>query len=632
MQRNLVGGWRWVVRILAVAFTVFQLYTSGFGLLPLLQQRSIHAGFALVLCFFSYQAFKTSKAERKVPIWDILLSAFVIISVINLCVHSFDYMTYTAEFTTYESVLAAVTFIIVLESGRRAQGLVFPVLTLICVLYAVYGRYFPGDWGHAGMSWLYMLRTLYQGDLGMMGFITGISATVIAMFIIFGGVLQYTEGGETFILLAKLVAGRLRGGPALVSVVASAFFGTISGSAVANVAGTGNFTIPLMKRLGYPAHYAGAVESAASTGGQFTPPIMGAGAFVMAELLRISYLKICLAAAIPALLFYVCLFIAIYCEAGKRNLVPIPKEELPKARDILTWPRLGPLLLPVAILIYFLLAGYTIWRAGFWACMMAFVVYLLKDFSLAGMKQRLVRIEESMEKGAMSLVSLVPLLVCASIVVSLLNTTGLGIKLSVAIMGIAGTNVILALVLAAVVTIVLGMGMPTTAAYIIAVTVAGTGLIEMGLNPLAVHMFCFFFACISGITPPVCLTVYTAAGIAKTGWLKIAFTAIRLGIVAYLVPFIFIYSEPLLFQGPLSTVFIMMGLRLIGVALFAVGFTGWFIHKLHWGSRIFLVIAGLLLVFPHIYAAYWSVVPIIIGIVIQWLYRVYQRKLGVAAQ
>lgn len=596
---------------------------------PLMAQRSVHGGFAVILCLLTMPAWKRDKAGNKVPIWDILLALFMVVSVVNLCIHWYDYPTSMAHITAYEYILAFGTLIIVLECGRRSQGWVFPILTLMAVLYALFGPIFPGYWSHPGTGWLHLLEVLYAGQLVMWGYITGISATIVALFLIFGAILQYTGGGETFIQVANLFTGKYRGGPALVAVVSSALFGMVSGAAVANVATTGNFTIPTMKRAGYPAHFAGAVEATASTGGQFTPPIMGAGAFLMAEMLGIPYLRVCLAAAIPAFLFYVCVYTQVMAEAQNRKLSPMPKEEIPRARDVINWRNMAPLLLPITVLIYFLLAGYTIWRAAFWACVVAFILYLFTDFSWTRMKERLWRFEYAIEQGAHSMASLVPLLICANIVVGLLAQTGVAVKLSTVLMDVAGSGILLALLMAAAVTMILGMGIPATGAYVISISVVGMGLIGMGLDPLSVHMFCFYYACICVITPPVCLAAYTAAGIANTGWVKIAFTAMKLGVVAYLVPFVFMFMPSLLFEGPLSAVFTSFVLSTIGVFLMALGFGGWFIRGLHFIARIFIFAAGFLLLYPGFQTALMSIPVIIVGGGVQvfYLYRA-KRKLA----
>lgn len=626
MKRELTGVWRWVVRMLFVAYVLFHLYTAGFALLPLMQQRGIHAGFAVILCLLTMSAWNRGKKGTKVPIWDIILIIFMVISIINLCVHSYNYAAFLGDFATYEYILGVGTLVIVLEVARRSQGWVFPILTLSVLFYTLFGPIFPGRWAHAGQGFLPMIQVLYGTQLGMWGYITGISATVVALFLILGAILQYTGGGETFVQMANLLTGKFRGGPALISVVSSALFGMISGSAVANVATTGNFTIPTMKKCGFPAHFAGAVETTASTGGQFTPPVMGAGAFIMADMLGMPYLKICLAAAIPAFLYYVCVYTQVMAEAQIRKLPPMPKEEIPRARDVFNWRMLAPFLLPILMLFFFLFQGYNIWRAVFWACIVAFILYIFTDLSWTNMKGRLLRLEYSLEQGARSLTDLVPLLVCANIVIALLSQTGVAVKLSSVIMAASGTSNMLALALAAVVVLILGMGIPTTAAYVIGASVCGVALTKLGFNPLAVQMFIFYYACISVITPPVCLAAYTAAGIAQARWSKIAFTAMRLGIVAYLVPFVFIYLPELLWQGSPSSIFINFVLSTIGVFLMAIGFGGWFIRNLHVISRIFIFASGFLLLYPGFETALMSIPVVFAGAGIQWLYLNLERK------
>jgi TRAP transporter 4TM/12TM fusion protein len=621
---KVVTGSNCIVRAIAIMFVLFQLYTAGFGQLPLLEQRAIHVCFAVVLILLTIPALDKKRSTR-IPIWDVMLVIAFIISVVNIVIKGNDYLTYMGDFKTYELVLAIISVLVLMETARRTQGNVFPIITLFMMVYALAGPYFPGKWGHLGLSITTLMRTLYQGDLGMWGYITGISASTIAVFLIFGTFMEFTKGGETFIMLGSLIAGRLRGGPALVSVISSALFGMISGSAVANVATTGNLTIPAMKHAGYKPEFAGAVESVASMGGQFTPPIMGATAFIMAEFLNISYLTICLAAIIPAILFYLSLFVSILCQAGKRNLLPIPKEQIPKVRDVVTWQRLGPLIGPVAVLIYFVAVGFTLWRAVFWAVITATVIYLLLDLSWNNIKGRLSDIVHALEKSAFTIAKLVPILVCANMVVSLLGQTGFGIKLSGAIVSLSENNIMASLVLACLLTIILGMGMPTSAAYIIGVAIAGTSLIKVGLNPLAVHMFVQYFGCVSSITPPVCITIFTASGIAGVGWKKIVPIALKLSVVVYIIPFIFMYEPEMLGRGILSVVFLKLILNIVAVSFISIGIIGWFLQPLGTAVKFALVAAGVILLIPPI-SPFYSIPLFGAGLVMQWLYWLNQKR------
>ena len=363
-----------------------------------------------------------------------------------------------------------------------------------------------------------MIRNIYQSWQGIWGPVTGISATLIALFIIFGAFILESGAGKTFIEVANKLTGRIRGGPALVAVIASGLFGTISGSAAANVASTGNFTIPLMRRLGYRPTFAGSVEAVASTGGQLAPPIMGTGAFLLAEFLEISYLDVVIAATIPAFLFYASVFTMVRLEALRLNLPPIPKNEILPARKIFTFARLAPVVIPMGLFFAALVKGYSTTYAAFLACVSLLIIYLFSDLSWPNMKERLIRIVAALETGGKALIHIVALCVCASIVVALINQTGLGVKLSELLMRTAGVNLYLSLIITATISIILGMGVPTAAAYILCVAVTGPILIKLGLLPISAHLFVFYFAIISAITPPVCIAAYTAAAISQAGW------------------------------------------------------------------------------------------------------------------
>lgn len=595
MRRKLDGKWRWIATIFAIGFTTFQVYTAGFGLLLDIHQRTVHVLFGLSLAFLLYSATKRAQPETRVPVWDILLILLVIASAVNAFVRYEWFIWHPAESTPVDLFLGAAIILLAVEASRRIHGWVFSMLTLAALLYAFLGPYIPGLLGHGGFSLETVLIQLYQTTLGVWGFMVGLTATILAIFIIFGSFLLFTGGGQTFIDLAIWLAGRLRGGPALVAVVASAMFGTISGSAVVNVATTGNYTIPMMKRLGYKPEFAGAVEVAASSGGQLTPPIMGAGAFIMAELIGIPYLKVALAAAIPAFLFYVAVFSSVRLEALKQNLAPVPAEQIPAVREVLTWGRLAPLVLPVAALLWFLLQGFSPVTAGFWAWATAFITFLFSNLSLPQMKQRVKVMISGLERAGLALVELSALSVCVGIIVALISLTGVGVKLSTIIVDLAGGFPLLALVLAAVVALILGMGMPTTAAYLIGASVLASALAILGVPLLAGHLFIFYFAIISAMTPPVCFTAYVAATIAGTKWVKVATIALKLAMVAYVIPFVFVYKPELLMQGDPLRIVLMVALTALGAWFIAVGNVGYFTTRLSLIARLVTVLGGLLL-------------------------------------
>ena len=608
--RQYKGIGRILVRLLAIGFVFFHLYTGYAGPFPNLQQRAIHVGFALVLTFLVLPPLVKKRGERWDSFFQALDLGFVALAVwcCAYVVVQYDWiMDHPAESTPFQLFLGVVAILLILEAGRRTIGLLFPILTLFFLLYASLGPYIPeipllGDilayWGHRGFSISYIIQIMFLSDQGLWGFVTGISATIVAMFVIFGAFILFTGGGETFIDLAVWSTGRFYGGAAKVAVVASGFFGMISGSAVANVATTGTFTIPMMKRLKYGNEFAAAVEATASSGGQITPPIMGAGAFIMAEILEISYLKVALCAAIPAYLYYLGCFSAVHFESVKRNLGRVPPSETKTFREIMLPSRSVPLFVPIFILLAFLLRGYTPETSAFWAIFAAVLLFLFSSFSSAGIGVRWNRLLQGMEDAGRSMIKIVPLLVCANIIISLINITGIGVKLSEFILAVAGESHFLALVLAAVVTLILGMGVPTTAAYLLAAAVIAPTLKMMGFEVIAVHMFIFYYAILSAITPPVCAAVYVGAGIAQADWLKTAWIAMRLALVEYIIPFIFIYNTSLLFLGPAETILLSFITATIGVSMIGCAAMGYLAGPMNPFMRMVLLIGSTMCITP----------------------------------
>ncbi|MDI6754410.1 MAG: TRAP transporter fused permease subunit [Thermodesulfobacteriota bacterium] len=596
--RQYGGLWRVLIGVIAVGYVLFHLYTGYAGPFPNLRQRAIHVGFALILTFLILPPYIRKRGGRWESVSlavDLAAVAMTIWCCVYIIVKYHWIMDHPAESTSFQLILGTVAFLLTLEAGRRTIGLLFPILTLFFLLYAYLGPYIPeipliGDalayWGHRGFNIPYIIQIIFLSDLGLWGFVTGISATIVAMFIIFGAFILFTGGGETFIDLAVWSTGRFFGGAAKVAVVASGFFGMISGSAVANVATTGTFTIPMMKRLKYGNEFAAAVESTASTGGQITPPIMGAGAFIMAEILEISYLQVALCAAIPAYLYYLGCFSAIHFESVKRNLGRVPVADVKPFREIMRPSRSVPLFVPIFILLGFLLQGYTPETSAFWAILAAVILFLFSTFHAAEVKMRWIRLLKGMDDAGRSMIKVVPLLVCANIIISLINITGIGVKLSEFILSVAGQNEFLALILAAAVTLILGMGVPTTAAYLLAAAVIAPSLKMMGFEAIAVHMFIFYFAVLSAITPPVCAAVYVGAGIAQSDWVKTAWIAMRLALVEYMIPFIFIYNTSLLLLGPTETIIFSFITATIGVSMIGCATMGYLSGPLNLFMRL----------------------------------------------
>lgn len=618
MKRELSGKWIWILRALALSLALFQLYTAATMPLPTMQQRAVHValGVGLTLIFVSP---KKGGSPAKIPIYDLLLVALLFFACANAFIKMDQFLEKMMVTSTLDLTLAAATILICLEAARRVTGIVFPALVLVFLLYALLGQYIPGRFGHPGVRWDMLLMQQYQTCYGIWGFITGISATIIAIFLIFGAFILNCGGGTSFIDISTAIAGRFRGGPALIAVIGSGLFGTVCGSAVANTATTGNFTIPLMKRLGYRSEFAGGVEAAASTGGQLAPPIMGAGAFIMAELLGIGYLKVVVAAIIPAYLFYIAVFSGVLFEAHRANLAPLPPEMIPSARSVLNWGKLAPLIIPVGVLFYLLIAGFSIVRSCFYACMLELLIYVFSSLRLTEIVQRFKNIVNILESGGKAIIEIVALLTCAGIVIGLITQTGLGVKLTGLVLEIAGTNFILALIVAAVTCLILGMGLPTTASYVLGAALLAPALSKLGLEPIIAHFFIFYYCILSVITPPVCLAVFTGAGIAKTRWLPTAGVALRLAVVAYIMPFVFVFEPVLLLYGsiPILATLVAVSTASLGAILLGSGFMGYFNTPLNMVSRLLLIGAAVFLFLPGWTTDIYGIVLLLMGILSQ---------------
>ncbi|HEC91999.1 MAG TPA: TRAP transporter fused permease subunit, partial [Candidatus Atribacteria bacterium] len=467
-----------ITTIVAVSMSLFHLYTSEFGLLSAVVQRSIHLLFALLITFLTLSFIKTPKQNGKLKnfftILDIIFMIFSCITLIYLIVGYKELILRGGAATTTDLIFGSILIILVLESTRRVLGLALPLITVIAILYAFFGDYLPGAWGHRALDLEQFITYQYLTTEGLFTIPLGVSASYIIIFIIFGAFLLNSGVGEFFIAFANSIAGSMRGGPAKVAVLSSATMGTISGSAVANVVSTGSFTIPLMKKIGYTPLFAGAVESVASTGGQFMPPIMGAAAFIIAEMLGIPYIKVCLAAAIPAILYFFSLFYMVHIEAIKQGLKGIPKNQLPSfKREVFSR---GHLILPAIILVVLMVYGYSPMKAGFWAVISVVLISMVKKETRMDFK----KIIKSLENGAKGSLQVVTACACAGIVIGVVTQTGLGLKFSTLVISAAKGYLFLSLIYVMLTSLILGMGLTTSAAYILTVIIGGPVLINLG--------------------------------------------------------------------------------------------------------------------------------------------------------
>lgn len=582
-----------------VILSIFQLYTSWVGPYPDLIQRGIHLMFVLPAAFVMYPFFHKGPRRNEIPFFDWIL---VIMGIVSTMWITFNYERISLNpgySIPIDMVFGTCLIIVILESTRRILGWALPIIFLCLVVYALFGPYFPGSWSHRGFSVGMVIQTLYLEPDGIFGYVVGISASIIAGFLIFGVILSETGGGDTFIDLAKKLAGRSHGGPAKVSCFSSAFFGTISGSAVANVVVDGVFNIPLMKGLGYKKEFAAGVEATTSAGGQLMPPMMGAGAFIMAELLGVPYTKIAFAAVIPALLYYVGCYMGIHFWAQQFKMKPLPLELIPSFRSIL--PRSGAFFIPVTALVYFLAIGRNPSLSVFYTIMLAFAVYLVWPNASQNLATRVKNIIKSLDKGGRMIVMVACLCCCAQMVIGMLTTTGLGIKISEVVVGLSGNNALLCLFFSMIVAIILGMGIPTTAAYVLAASVCVPPLLNVGVLPLTAHMFVFYFAILSVITPPVCAAVFVAAAIAQANWLKAGSFAVRLGLAGFIVPYLFYFAPAILLKGTIPEIIEYSITAFIGLVFLSAGIMGFLRRPLSILERGILILCGLASVGVNMY-------------------------------
>lgn len=545
-----------IVLLLSLVLVGFHVFTAGFGQFQPLVQRSLHVGLGLSIAYLTLgvmtgrpRGFLATRFGLVLRVAGALLAGGICLYVVSQETRITESFMIVAS--PGEIAAAVVLILLVLVAAYRTTGMALPILAVAALLYALSGDLIGGKWGHTGFSLTYVVEYLFLGTEGLWGLVTGLSANLIAIFIIFGSMLIATGGARSFMDIALLVAGRRPGGAAKVATVSSALFGMLNGAAVANVATTGNFTIPAMKRLGYKPSFAGAVEATASSGGQLTPPIMGAGAFVMAELLGVPYLDIVYAAIIPAFLFFACVWFSVDIEARREGMKPFDAGEVPELRDVLHPRRILPLALTLVVTLGAMFAGRTPTLAAFYGIVTNIVLFLA--FGGFDAREQLKRLRALMDGAVMaagSILSILALLVCAQITLSLIGLTGVGIKLSESIMGVAANGGLLAgTAFAMIVALILGMGMPTTAAYLLAAAVAAPALIQLGLDPIVAHFFVFYSALLSALTPPVCTAVFAASVIARTHWWPICLDSMRLAAMKYLLPFFFVFREAVLLRG-----------------------------------------------------------------------------------
>lgn len=592
-----------IVAAIAIAFSIFQLYTAIFGVLDAQLQRGVHLGFGLALVFLLYPTCK-SWSRHKLHPFDLLLAvlgaaapAYIIYEYQNLVLRA-------GTVSDMDLAVGIIGIILVIEAARRVVGIPMVCVVLVFIAYAFAGPYMPGVLAHRGLTPAQLVSHLYFTTEGIFGIPLGVSSTFIFLFILFGAYLESTGLGKFFIDIANAIAGWASGGPAKVAVLSSGLMGTVSGSSVANVVGTGSLTIPMMKKLGYHKDFAGAVEAAASTGGQLMPPVMGAAAFLMAEFVGVPYIDIVKAAIIPALLYFAGVWLGVHFEAKRSNLKGIPRSELPKIGTLLR--ERGHLALPLVVIVYLLVSGYTPMRAALVAIILSILCSALRKST----RMKPIEIVEGLEKGARNVLGVLVACAAAGIIIGVVTKTGVGLKLASGLLELSGGMLLPTMFFTMITAIILGMGVPTTANYVITSTIAAPALVQMGVPVLAAHMFVFYFGIIADVTPPVALAAYAGAGISGGNALKTGVNASKLAIAAFIIPYIFVLSPVILMvEGTPLDLISATVTALIGMVSLSAALIGFLADKCNLLERLLLVAGGLLMIQP-------GIVTDVIGIVI----------------
>ncbi len=592
--RDLKGVMGWVVTILAITFSLYQLYISIFPPPPAQVHRSIHLAFALGLIYLLYPATKKG-TRKKVPIIDGILALLAIYASLYWVFNFDQLITRIGAFNQQDYIFGGIVILLVLEATRRVVGIPIVVIATIFLLYALYGKYLPGFLTHRGVSIERLIGHMYFTLEGILGTPLSVSATFIFLFLLFGAFLEKTGVGAYFNELAMAVAGRRVGGPAKVAIFSSALQGTISGSSVANVVTSGSFTIPMMKRLGYRKEFAGGVEAASSTGGQLMPPIMGAAAFLMAEFTNTPYWDIAKAAAIPAILYFTGIWIMVHFEAKRIGLRGLSKEEMPNKKEVL---KRSYLLLPILAIIGFLMAGVSPTRAALYGILTTIIVGAFRKETRMSPRDIL----QALENGARAALGVAAATATAGMIVGVVTLTGVGLKFANGLLSFSGGIVLLTLFFTMVASIILGMGTPTTANYIITSTIAAPAIIALGAPTLSAHMFTFYFGIVADITPPVCLAAFAAAGIAKSSPMRTGFNSTKLAIAAFIIPYIFVLSpELLLIDTTLGESLFVIMTATVGMLGISAGLIGYWMDHMKVWERIWAISAGLCLIVPGLW-------------------------------
>jgi TRAP transporter 4TM/12TM fusion protein len=594
---------RILVFIIAIAMALFHLYTSGVRPLPGVQQRTTHLAFALALIFLIFpfrpktdesQETKVSDEIRPLEIIDIALVLLSFFLGVYVFVEWEDLAFRTGMPNLMDNICSCLGILLVMEATRRVIGWSVLIICFVGFAYLAFGTYLPSYLAHTGFGFEQIVNFMFFSTEGILGTPLGVSSTVIVVFIIFGSFLVVSGAGSFFIDVGLSLFGKYRGGPAKAAVLGSCMFGAITGSQVANVAAVGVLTIPLMKRVGYRPIVAASVEALASTGGMLIPPVMGAVAFIIPEMIGGTYWDVCKAAIIPGLLFYVSVYMVVELQAAKYGLSGLPKSELPIMKKVFL--ERGHMMLSVIVLIFCVaVLGVSTPRAGFWAIVTCFLTSQLSKVTRMDYK----KVAVALEKGAKG--SLIVAACCASagLITGVISLTGMGMRFSDVLVSLAGGNMIILLILTMLASLIMGLPLPPVSCYLILAVLAAPALIKSGVNPMAAHLFVFFFGALGNISPPVAPTSFAAAAIAETDPMKTTNLTFLYSLPSFLVPFLYVYSNELLLMGSWFGIVTTVLSSFVGLGCMAVTFHGYLLRPIGWPERILFLIGGLVLVYPY---------------------------------
>ncbi|MFH2115398.1 MAG: TRAP transporter permease [Spirochaetota bacterium] len=574
------------VKVFAIAVALYHLYGAVLGTPVTLKHRSLHVAMVLALGFLFYPFRK--KADRgKLAWYDALLAVAASFTAIYIWVDYIGIIARSGMPNSLDLVFGVILILLVLEGARRVTGWALPFLGVLFILYALYGRSMPGFFGHRGYSWESITSFLLVSTDGIYGTAVGVAASYIYLFILFGAFMEKSGMGRFFNDIALALAGHSSGGPAKVAVIASGFLGSINGAAVANVVTTGAFTIPLMKKTGYDKDFAGAVEASASVGGQLLPPIMGAAAFIMAEVLGIQYRIIALSAMLPALLYYIGIMAQVHLRAKKDGLEGIPRDKLPRVWAVMK--ERGHLLLPLIFLVGMLFfSGRTVIYSAFMTILVTIAVSMLRPATRMNLKD----IVDALFEGTRSMVPVA--IACAAVgpIIGVASITGFGLSLAHAIVSMGGTSLLLTLAFTMVACMILGMGLPSIPAYLITATMAAPALVRLGIDPLVAHLFVFYFAMFANITPPVALASFAAAGISGGNPMRTGYASLKLSLAGFIVPYMFVYNGALLLRNTTwGQGILVVATSIVGVILLGAAVEGYLLTRMNLLLRL-LALAG----------------------------------------